>query len=138
MILGVNVYDENDVKAIIELKTASYFQNTIVKEYKSLGGKELGEKQKIMFDNMNSYFKHISKDLIFNDKIRYLYITLFQNANYSKELRNSIDNIANNNGSVSVFIFDDDNVYYDYENKRFNKDKYLNESFSKFIINVLK
>lgn len=71
---GVNVYDEDDIKAIIELKTASYFQNTSVKEYQSLRGKELDDKKKIMFDNMNSYFKHVSKDLIGNDKIRYLYI----------------------------------------------------------------
>lgn len=53
---GVNVYDEDDIKAIIELKTASYFQNTSVKEYQSLRGKELDDKKKIMFDNMNSYF----------------------------------------------------------------------------------
>lgn len=59
---GVNVYNEEDVKVIIELKTASYFQNTTVKEYKSLKGKNLDDKKKIMFDNMNSYFKHISKD----------------------------------------------------------------------------
>lgn len=128
---GVNVYDEKDIKAIIELKTASYFQNTIVKEYKSLKGKNLDDKKKIMFDNMKSYFKYISKDLISNNKIRYLYITLFQNSNYSKELRSTIDNMANNNGSSSVFIFNDDD-------KKFNKDKYLEESFSKFIVEVLK
>ena len=57
---GVNVYDEKDIKAIIELKTASYFQNTIVKEYKSLKGKNLDDKKKIMLDNMKSYFNHIS------------------------------------------------------------------------------
>ena len=135
---GVNVYDEDDIKAIIELKTASYFQNTSVKEYQSLRGKELDDKKKIMFDNMNSYFKHISKDLISNDKIRYLYITLFQNSNYSKELRSTIDNMANNNGSSSVFIFNDDKAYYNDDDKKFKKDKYLEESFSKFIVEVLK
>ena len=134
---GVNVYDEEDVKAIIELKTASYFQNTTVKEYESLKGKELDDKKEIMFDNMKSYFKHISKDLISNDKIRYLYITLFQNSNYSKELRSAIDNMANN-GSSSVFIFNDDKAYYNDDDKKFNKDKYLEESFSKFIVEVLK
>lgn len=135
---GVNVYNEKDIKVIIELKTASYFQNTTVKEYKSLKGKNLDDKKKIMFDNMKSYFKHISKDLISNDKIRYLYITLFQNSNYSKELRSTIDNMANNNGSSSVFIFNDDKAYYNDDDKKFNKDKYLEESFSKFIVEVLK
>ena len=105
---GVNVYDEDDIKAIIELKTASYFQNTSVKEYQSLRGKELDAKKKIMFDNMNSYFKHISKDLIGNDKIRYLYITLFQNINYSDELIKAVNNMTNNKEKISVFIFNKD------------------------------
>lgn len=139
---GVNVYDEEDVKAIIELKTASYFQNTSVKEYQSLKGKELDDKKKIMFDNMDSYFKHISKDLIDNDKIRYLYITLFQNINYSEELckaiNNMTNNMTNNKGNISVFIFNKDNVYYDKGEKNFKNDKYLEESFSEFIIGALK
>lgn len=135
---GVNVYDEDDIKAIIELKTASYFQNTSVKEYQSLRGKELDDKKKIMFDNMNSYFKHISKDLIDNDKIRYLYITLFQNINYSDELIKAVNNMTNNKGKISVFIFNKDNVYYDKGDKNFKNDKYLEESFSKFIISALR
>lgn len=126
---GVNVYDEDDIKAIIELKTASYFQNTSVKEYQSLRGKELDDKKK-MFDNMNSYFKHISKDLIGNDKIRYLYITLFQNINYSGELCKVVNNMTNNKGKISVFIFNKDNVYYDKGEKNSKNDKYLEESFS--------
>ena len=134
---GVNVYDEDDIKAIIELKTASYFQNTSVKEYQSLRGKELDDKKKIMFDNMNSYFKHISNDLIGNDKIRYLYITLFQNINYSGELIKAVNNMTNNKGKISVFIFNKDNVYYDKGEKNFKNDKYLEESFSEFIISVL-
>lgn len=135
---GVNVYDEDDIKAIIELKTASYFQNTSVKEYQSLKGKKLDDKKKIMFDNMDSYFKHISKDLIGNDKIRYLYITLFQNINYSEELCKVINNMTNNKGNISVFIFNKDNVYYDKGEKNFKNDKYLEESFSEFIIGALK
>lgn len=134
---GVNVYDEDDIKAIIELKTASYFQNTSVKEYQSLRGKELDDKKKIMFDNMNSYFKHISNDLIGNDKIRYLYITLFQNINYSGELIKAVNNMTNNKGKISVFIFNKDNVYYDKGEKNFKNDKYLEESFSEFIISAL-
>lgn len=134
---GVNVYDEDDIKAIIELKTASYFQNTSVKEYQSLRGKELDDKKKIMFDNMNSYFKHISNDLIGNDKIRYLYITLFQNINYSDELIKAVNNMTNNKGKISVFIFNKDNVYYDKGEKNFKNDKYLEESFSEFIISAL-
>lgn len=134
---GVNVYDEDDIKAIIELKTASYFQNTSVKEYQSLRGKELDDKKKIMFDNMNSYFKHISRDLIGNDKIRYLYITLFQNINYSDELIKAVNNMTNNKGKISVFIFNKDNVYYDKGDKNFKNDKYLEESFSEFIISAL-
>lgn len=135
---GVNVYDEEDVKAIIELKTASYFQNTSVKEYQSLKGKELDDKKKIMFDNMDSYFKHISKDLIDNDKIRYLYITLFQNINYSDELCKVINNMTNNKGDDSVFVFNKDKAYYDKGEKKFKNDKYLEESFSEFIIGALK
>lgn len=134
---GVNVYDEDDIKAIIELKTASYFQNTSVKEYQSLRGKELDDKKKIMFDNMNSYFKHISKDLIGNDKIRYLYITLFQNINYSGELIKAVNNMTNNKEKISVFIFNKDNVYYDKGDKNFKKEKYSEESFSEFIISAL-
>ena len=134
---GVNVYDEDEIKAIIELKTASYFQNTSVKEYQSLRGKELDDKKKIMFDNMNSYFKHISNDLIGNDKIRYLYITLFQNINYSGELIKAVNNMTNNKGKISVFIFNKDNVYYDKGEKNFKNDKYLEESFSEFIISAL-
>ena len=134
---GVNVYYEDDIKAIIELKTASYFQNTSVKEYQSLRGKELDDKKKIMFDNMNSYFKHISKDLIGNDKIRYLYITLFQNINYSGEFCKVVNNMTNNKGKISVFIFNKDNVYYDKGEKNFKNDKYLEESFSEFIISAL-
>lgn len=139
---GVNVYDEDDIKAIIELKTASYFQNTSVKEYQSLKGKELDAKKKIMFDNMDSYFKRISEYLIVNDKIRYLYITLFQNINYSDELckviNNMTNNMTNNKGNISVFIFNKDNVYYDKGEKNFKNDKYLEESFSEFIIGALK
>ena len=131
---GVNVYDEDDVKAIIELKTASYFQNTSVKEYQSLRGKELDDKKKIM----NSYFKHISKDLIGNDKIRYLYITLFQNINYGDELIKAVNDMTNTKGKISVFIFNKDNVYYDKGDKNFKNDKYLEESFSEFIIRALR
>ena len=135
---GVNVYDEDDIKAIIELKTASYFQNTSVKEYQSLKGKELDAKKKIMFDNMNSYFKHISEYLIVNDKIRYLYITLFQNINYSEELIKAVNDMANNKGDDSVFVFNKDKAYYDKGEKKFKNDKYLEESFSEFIIGALK
>lgn len=135
---GVNVYDEEDVKAIIELKTASYFQNTSVKEYQSLKGKELDDKKKIMFDNMDSYFKHISKDLIDNDKIRYLYITLFQNINYSEELIKAVNDMANNKGDDSVFVFNKDKAYYDKGEKNFKEEKYSEESFSEFIIGALK
>ena len=87
---------------------------------------------------MNSYFKHISKDLIGNDKIRYLYITLFQNINYGDELIKAVNDMTNTKGKISVFIFNKDNVYYDKGDKNFKNDKYLEESFSEFIIRALR
>lgn len=134
----VNVYDEDDVKAIIELKTASYFQNTSVKEYQSLKGKELDDKKKIMLNNMKSNFMRISKSLIRNDKIRYLYITLFQNINYSEELIKAVNDMTNNKGDASVFIFNKDKAYYDKGEKNFKKENYSEKSFSEFIIGALK
>ena len=87
---------------------------------------------------MNSYFKHISEYLIVNDKIRYLYITLFQNINYSEELIKAVNDMANNKGDDSVFVFNKDKAYYDKGEKKFKNDKYLEESFSEFIIGALK
>ena len=46
--------------------------------------------------------------------------------------------MTNNKEKISVFIFNKDNVYYDKGDKNFKNDKYLEGSFSEFIIRALR
>ena len=129
---GVNIYNESDVKCIIELKTASHFFS------EPLNGKKDEERKNFFKYCINKDFNKIFENI--PNKIQYLYISLFQSpkrgAEYIKEVVKNY-----NNKDKTTFFFIENNSYNEkkiiesIENKT---KEYIKGDFEKFIIDALK
>lgn len=120
----VNIYNENDVKCVIELKTATYFKGFEEKIDKNNDEINKDRYKKDIRSRFSKYDEKLTK-------CRYLYISLFQNSNHDvdKILEEEINNMKVNKGKKSVFFFRVDTKYSDPCKK---DDAYRNEEISKF------
>ena len=140
---GVNIYSQEDVKCVIELKTATFFKSG---DWKAISNNdEYNEKHyKKDIEERLEFFDTALKPV--SDGCRYLYISLFQNPKYkaAESLEEVISNMKLNKGKPSTFFFRVDTKYSspctnsskkDEEIKKFTKDD--KEAFKHFILSNL-
>lgn len=134
---GVNIYNQDDVRCVIELKTATYFK----------GDWKIVDNEK---ENEDNYKNDIEKRFKGKDGIddniepirnhcRYLYVSLFQNPNHrvNEILSKGINSMKANNGNNSTFFFWVSNSYDEDEIKEKKREE-QKEKFKEFILDSLK
>lgn len=148
---GVNIYNQEDVKCVIELKTATFFKGNDWKFSKEDKDFNKTRYEKDIIDRFK-VFEEALKPV--SDHCRYLYVSLFQNPNHEaanslKEVINGME--QNHNKKNSVFCFSVDTKYISPKGNETEKEKkeiienfiatgekYNNESFEEFILENIK
>lgn len=143
----VNIYNQKDVKCVIELKTATFIKSG---DWKVVPGNEEYNEEHYKNDIIERFKVFETALEPVSNHCRYLYVSLFQNPNHKAAecLTNVINNMKLNKDKegYSTFFFRVDTRYSspctnvataEEEIKKFMKEK-DDEAFKHFILNALK